>query len=162
MKLIESNNELVLRDTPGCLWIFGVFFIVISGTFLYGATGGFTNYDEVPPWAIAATRLMAMCGIGVGLWIIFNAPVTTTTITRILRRVEIRKKGLFRRQQTVYEFSRIKEFKVATRQDSEGDDYHEIVLNLKDDSEIDLTTVVGNRNQADYERIAQKLNDFIN
>ena len=44
MQIEQTGNEFIVRETPGCLWIFGLFFAFVGGIFVYGSLGGFMDY----------------------------------------------------------------------------------------------------------------------
>ena len=46
MKIKQTENELIIQETPGCLWIFGLFFAFVGAIFVYGSFGGLTDYDK--------------------------------------------------------------------------------------------------------------------
>ncbi len=58
MRLSEDVNEIIVRETPGCLWMVGLFFSFVGGIFVYGALGGFTDYDKQPFWMLMLACLM--------------------------------------------------------------------------------------------------------
>lgn len=121
MKIKQTENELIILETPGCLWIFGLFFISVSGVFVYGALGGFKDYDRVPLWGIAACFLMGVIGISVGVWQIYLAPVTKIIINRRDKTVTHLRRGLFGAEKTIYGFDQVKQFRNIEDKDSEGD-----------------------------------------
>lgn len=116
-----TADELIISETPGCLWIFGLFFALIGGFFVYGSLGRFTNHNEVPRWGIALSCVMGMIGVIVGIWVIYNAPVTKIIINRRAQTVIYDKYGLNGKTRTIYGFDQIKRFLTVEEKDSEGD-----------------------------------------
>ncbi len=82
MKVEKTDNELIIRETPGCIWIFSSLFLVVGGLFVYGSLGGFVNGNEVPLWTLFVAFLMGSIGCGVGLWLIYNSPITKVVFNR--------------------------------------------------------------------------------
>jgi hypothetical protein len=122
MQIEQNENVLVIRETPGCLWFAGLFFAMIGGVFVYGALGGFTNYQDYAPWVIALTFLMGAAGVGVGVWIFYGAPITRVVIDRLENTVLMTRYGLFGKQQSEFDFDEIERFFLIEEKDSEGDD----------------------------------------
>lgn len=121
MKLEETGHELIIRETPAGMWLVGLFFAAIGGMFVYGALGGFSNWNEVPSWQLKLAFAMGMAGVGTGFWIIASAPVLRLTIDRLSERVEIRRFGLTGRKSKTFTFNDIEHFFLLSGADSEGD-----------------------------------------
>jgi hypothetical protein len=120
MKVRQTANELTIEETPGCLWLFGLFFVMVSAVFVYGALGGFTNYDRVPGWALAASFFMGAIGISVGVRQIYRAPVTHIIINRQNKTVTHVRRGLSGKEKTVYGYDQVKQFRTVETVDDEG------------------------------------------
>lgn len=120
MKLEQTEYELTIKEAPGCLWIFGLFFMAIGSTFVYGSLGGFTNYREIPPWQLALAFLMGSVGVAAGLWIIYRAPVTKVTVD-IDRKIIIHERaGITGKNTNYYNLDQVKEFCLIEENDDEG------------------------------------------
>jgi len=141
MKIKQTPNELVIQETPGCLWIFGLFFAVIGGIFVYGSLGGFTNADEVPRYVIYFSFLMGIIAVGVGFWIIFRAPVSTLIVNRADETLTYTKYGLFGKRQTAYGFDQIKQFCLIEEKDSEGDPIWSLGLELANGETLKISSL---------------------
>lgn len=72
MKIKQTANELVIQETPGCIWIFSSLFLFVGGVFIYGALGGFSNWSSAPFWTVLFTLLMGTIAFSVGAWLIFT------------------------------------------------------------------------------------------
>ena len=75
MKTKQTANELIIRETPGCLWIFGLFFASIGGIIVYGALGGFSNWSEIPFWQLAMAFFMGAIADRAGIATAYYAPI---------------------------------------------------------------------------------------
>src|SRR5687767_2468311 len=130
MQIQQTENELVIRETPGCLWIFGSFFALVGGAFVYGALGGFVDFARHELWTLALAFLMGSTGVGVGVWMIYRAPVTKIVINRIANEVLMTRYGLFGREETFYAFDEIEHFSLIEENDGEGDPVWSLGMNL--------------------------------
>ncbi|MEP6902980.1 MAG: hypothetical protein ABJA66_14605 [Actinomycetota bacterium] len=141
MQTEETENVLVIRETPGCLWFVGLFFSMIGGVFVYGALGGFTNYKDYSPWVIGLTFLMGAAAVGVGIWIFYRAPITRVVIDRIENTVLMTRYGLFGKQQTFYDFDEIERFCLIEEKDDEGDNVWSLGMKLTSDETIKISSL---------------------
>src|SRR5687767_6472076 len=120
MQIERTSNELVIRETPGCLWIFGLFFALVGGVFVYGSLGGFTNSGSQMLWTLVLAFLMGSLGVAAGVWIIYGAPITKVVINRIDNEVFMTRYGLFGKQKSFYNFEDIEQFRLIEEEDDEG------------------------------------------
>ncbi len=86
MKIKQTENELIIQETPGCLWIFGLFFAFVGAIFVYGSFGGLTDYDKQAAWMLMFAFLMGAIAVACGVWIISRAPVLTVSTKRLFIR----------------------------------------------------------------------------
>ena len=78
MKLIRhSTSNLVLKDPPGCIWLFGFFFVSISGMFIAGLSGLFNNLNEISTLEQAGAWIISLAGFSAGIWVIYSHPGIT-------------------------------------------------------------------------------------
>lgn len=122
MQIEQTGNELIVRETPGCLWIFGLFFAFVGGMFVYGSLGGFVDYARHELWMLMLALLMGLIGVGVGVWIIYGAPITKVVVNRIENTVLLTRYGLFGRRESFYDFDEIERFCLVEEEDDEGND----------------------------------------
>jgi hypothetical protein len=141
MQINQTENELTLRETPGCLWIFGLFFAIVGGVFVYGALGGFVDSARHELWMLAAAFVMGSIGVGVGAWIIYRAPVTKIIINRIAGEVFLTRYGLFGRRQTFYHFDEIEQFSLIEDEDDEGNPIFSLGMNLINGDRIQISAL---------------------
>ena len=141
MQTEQTQNELIISETPGCIWIVGLFFALIGGIFVYGALGGFTDYDRHAPWTITLTFLMGSAAVGTGVWIIYSAPISKIVIDRIEETVRIRRWGLFGKQERFYAFEEIERFILLEEKDNEGDEVWALGMMLMNDETVRISSV---------------------
>jgi len=75
MKIIQhTNTNLVLKDSAGCFWLLGLFFVVIAGTFVIGLLGAFYNLYEINELQNAGAWFISLSGLAAGIWLIYSNP----------------------------------------------------------------------------------------
>jgi len=121
MQIERIDNELIIRETPGCLWLFGLLFLVVGGLFVYGSLGNFTDHGNVPFWLITVAFVMGSIGCAVGLRLIHKAPITKVIVDRDSETVAYTTYGLAGRTHKLYHFDEIEEFCLIEERDSEGE-----------------------------------------
>ncbi|MGC2238087.1 MAG: hypothetical protein WA584_18140 [Pyrinomonadaceae bacterium] len=121
MKTKQTENELIIQETPGCLWLFSLLFLVVGGLFVYGSLGNFTNHSTVPFWLLPITFLMGATGCAVGLRLIYHAPITKVVLNRDNKTIAHTTYGIAGRTHTVYHFDEIDAFCLIEEKDDEGD-----------------------------------------
>lgn len=141
MKLTQTENRLILQDTPGCLWFLAFFFMSIGGIFVYGAVGGFQNSDRQPSWVLVAAFLMGASGIAAGLWLIYNSPLTKFVIDRVTDEVIVTKRNIFGTTEAFYAFEEIKHFRLLEGVDDEGVPVWSVGMELNDGEIIKVTSL---------------------
>ncbi|MBS1795668.1 MAG: hypothetical protein JSS81_17570 [Acidobacteria bacterium] len=151
MHIETEQNRLVIRETPGCLWIFGLFFAVVGGIFVYGALGGLKDYGSQPPLMLAIALVMGAAGVAAGVWIVYRAPVTKIVVDRLDAEVTLTRYGLFGRQETVYAFDEIERFCLIEDRDDEGSPIWNFGMQLAGDEEFVKITSLSSHSE-EYER----------
>lgn len=141
MRAERSGNKLIIKETPGCLWLFGLFFALIGSVFVYGAIGGYSNFNDISPWVIAAHFFGGLCAIAAGYWIIYNAPLTRITIDRNTETVTQKTRGLSRRSDVVYRFDEIEQFRLIEKPDFDNDFVWSLGMELKDGELIEISAI---------------------
>jgi len=139
MQLEQTENELIVRETPGCLWIFGLFFALVGGVFVYGALGGFTDYDKHAPWMLALAFVMGAIAVGVGIWIIYGAPITRIDINRVENTLLMTRYGLFGKRETFYDFDEIEQFYAIEELDDENNPVWSLGMRLSNEETVKIS-----------------------
>ena len=150
MKTIQTENELVIQETPGCLWFLGLFFVIIGGMLVWGTLGGFSNWNEFPFWQLGLAFVIAASAIAGGVWVISKAPVTKVVINRIEDTVLMTRWGFFGRRQTVFSFTDIKRFCLIEEKDDEGSPIWYLGMKLINNETIKITSLASHAEE--YER----------
>lgn len=160
MKIKQNDGEMILQDAPGCLWLFGSFFAVIGGIFLYGSLGGFHNFNEVPLWGNLAGAAMGAIGVAVGVWKIGSHPASKTVIDRQIKTVTHAERGLFGKSEKTFHFENIRRFFVREDKDGEGDPIWKVEMELLFGESVEVTRV-WSRNLRECETVAANANEFL-
>ena len=146
----QTENELIIRETPGCLWIVGLFFASVGGIFVYGALGGLADYARQSPLMLVLALVIGAIGVGAGIWIIYKAPITKIVINRIENTLSMTRYGLLGSTETFYDFDDIKYFCLTEDIDDEGSPIWYFALKLNDDEIIKITSLASHSET--YER----------
>jgi hypothetical protein len=160
MRVTQTADEMILQETPSCLWLFGSFFILVSSIFVYGSLGGFSDYDRIPGWVITVTFFMGAIGISVGVWQIYRAPITIITINRRKKIVMHRRRGIFGSKSDEYGFDQVKHFRVVENVDDEGDKIWYLGLEFYGGKIIRLSSMPSRSVERD-QTIAERTNLFL-
>lgn len=141
MQIERSENELIIRETPGCLWIFGLFFAFVGGVFVYGSLGGLADFERQAIWMLALAFVMGTIGVCTGIWIISLAPITKIVINRIKYEVSMTRYGLSGKQETVYDFDEIEQFCLIEEQDDESNPIWSLGMQLSSGETIKISSM---------------------
>lgn len=137
MKIIEhSSRRLTLRDSTGCLWLFGFFFIAIAGTFVVGLMGAFTNLYELNELERTAAWVVSLSGIAAGVWIIYTHPGVYARFDKSTNSLTINRKGLMKNVTETYRLNEIADVVLDETTDSDGDPFYRIALKLNRDKQV--------------------------
>ncbi len=139
MKIERDGQTLAISETPGWLWIFGCFFIVIGAAFVYGASGGYSNYDEATRFEIAAHFIGGLTAVAVGFGVIWYAPLTRLTIDRNTETVTLKRRGISGRANRVFRFEEVKQFFILEDVDSDGDPVWSLGMELADSEIVEIS-----------------------
>lgn len=141
MKIERTDQTLTIKETPGCLWIFGLFFIIVGGSFVFGALGGYSNYSSLSPLILGAHLLGGLIGVACGYWVIYVAPVTRLTLDRSSETVTLKRRGIAGKVDRIFTFAEIKQFSLIEERDSEGDPIFSLGIDLTSSEEIKLSAL---------------------
>lgn len=156
----QTENELIIKESPGCLWIVGLFFAFVGGVFVYGALGGLADYARQSPLMLALALLMGSCGVAAGVWIIYRAPITKVVVDRIEETVSMTRYGLFGRQQTFYHFDEIERFCLVEEMDDENSPVWSFGMKLTTGETLKITSLASHFEEYERKYIFQA-NEFI-
>lgn len=141
MKIRENDDVLVISQRPVAMWLLGGFFVLIASLFIYGASGGYTNIAEMPPYARLVTIIFGSIGIFAGIYTIHTAPYVILKIDRRERTISLRKNGLLGGETFEFTFSEISGLRVTDDLDTDGDPVWTLVLELADGGTIPISSL---------------------
>jgi hypothetical protein len=141
MKSFQTQNQLIIRETPGCMWIIGLFFASIGGVFVYGSLGGFTNYQFIAPYKIFFAFVIGMIGVLAGCWFIYRSPITKITINNLAETVYLQRFGVSGKTENKYTFDEVSQFFLISEKDNDGDPIWLLAMELADGEVIRISSL---------------------
>ncbi|HEY0427813.1 MAG TPA: hypothetical protein VGC76_08520 [Pyrinomonadaceae bacterium] len=141
MQFEQTENELVIQEAPGCLWMFGLFFAAVGSIFVYGSLGGAADYKSQALWMLALAFVMGATGVCTGIWIIYRAPFTKVVVNRIENEVTITRRGLFLNRMSLYSFDEIDCFCLVEEEDDESSPVWSLGINLSNGETIVISSL---------------------
>jgi hypothetical protein len=147
MKIIEhSNNNLVLKDSAGCMWPLGLFFLSVAGLFAAGLSGLFTNLDEFTLLEKSIAWFISLSGIAAGIWIIYSHPFVNINFDKNEDAVIITRKRITGKEIESYPLNEIKDIIIIEDTDTDGDKVYGFGMKLISGKVINLTnTIIQNK-----------------
>ncbi len=160
MRVTERGTRLVVQETPGCIWIFGSWFVA-GGALAMAMPFIAVNRADIAAWG----RLVSIgFGAGVaaaGLFTIHAAPAIRTEIDRATGSVRVRSRGPGRRTRVDdFTIRDIGVVQVLPARDSDGDEYYTLRLLLRDGRELALHAQPSYGKDA-IERSAQQIRNYV-
>lgn len=160
MKVFQNDNYLIIKENPGCLWLFGLFFAVFGALFIYGALNGFVLFGVQSLWSVNLTFLLGLSGIATGLLVIYKTPVNNIEIEKNENQVRLIRWGLFGKQINTYHFDEINRFCLIENQKRSANNTWDFGLELTTGEKIPITSLGGYTE--DYEnKYVYPINVFI-
>jgi hypothetical protein len=141
MRIDQTENELIIRETPGCLWAFALPFVIVGVIFVYGAFGNFTKQSAVPYWLITVAFILGSIGCVVGLRLIHRSPITKVVIDRDSETVAHTTYGVAGRTHAVYHFDEVEEFCLIEDNDGEGESIRSLGMEISGGKTIKISSL---------------------
>jgi hypothetical protein len=138
MQMTRRQNELILRDEPGCFWVFGFFFVVVGGLVMLA---GLSTVEPYPVWQRVLAFGMAVAAMGIGGYVIASSPGSEVEADAAARTLVIRRRGLYLRELERFSFGEIRDIYLVETQDIDGDPVHSIRLRLAGGREVPVTSL---------------------
>ena len=140
MKIIQNTNaNLVLKDSPGCFWMLGLFFVVIAGTFIIGLLGAFHNLNELNELERVGVWFISLGGLAAGSWFIYTNPGTRLDFNKIENVLTIQRRGLMKNEIEKYMLNNIEDIILIESKDTDGDPVYRVELKIKYEKNVSLT-----------------------
>ena len=139
MRITQSGLRLVAKDTPGCLWLFGLVF-VSSGTFVLASAPFSPEWADFTGWERTAILAIGIAHLGAGLFLIRRTPATVLELDRARGTGTHRLRHPGDRAWTVTQFrlADLRDIDVLQSADSDGDPAYTVRLVLTDGRELKL------------------------
>jgi hypothetical protein len=155
----ETPEQLVIKDAPGCTWLFSSFFLAIGSIFVLGPL--FFNSDRFDqPWYVNLLGItMGAIAVATGLWIIGRTPASTVIFDRLLYRVILRQGWRKERRERSWSWKEVSEVRVKQEKDSDGDPVYRLQLVLRS-GEVTWLTQVSSPSRASSDRAVEKIRQF--
>ena len=139
MRIQQSDLRLVARDTPGCLWLFGLVFVA-SGTFVLASAPFSKEWAGFVAWERTAIIAIGITHLGAGLFLIRHTPATVLELdrTRGLGIHRLRHPGDRAWTVTQFRLADLRDVSLLEGRDSDGDPAYTVRLVLADGRELKL------------------------
>lgn len=162
MKITQhTTTNLNVKDSAGCLWLFGLFFVVVAGTFVIGLMGAFNNLNELNQLEQAAAWFVSLAGVAAGIWIIYSNPAIKTDFDKREGKVLIKRIGLMSTETEQYPLKEIIDIVLNESKDDEGDPIFSVDMKLISGKTTALTKT-WLRNKEELQKVIDEMKDFIN
>ena len=161
MKITEhTTTNLKIKDSAGCFWLFGLFFIVVAGFFVIGLMGAFNNLNELNQLEQAAAWVIALSGVAAGVWIIYSNPAIRVSFDKRENLVTIIRRSLMRNEAESYPLNEVINIEIKESKDDEGDPIFSVEMKLKRGRSVSLTKT-WLRNKEDLQKVVDEIDDFL-
>lgn len=161
MKITQHTiTNLIVKDSSGCFWLFGLFFVVIAGTFVIGLMGAFYNLNELSQLEQTAGWIVSLSGVAAGIWIIYSNPAIKSDFDKREDIVKINRKGFMKNENEQYPLKEIDDIVINESKDDEGDPIFSVEMKLNSGTTISLTKT-WLRNKKDLEENIKQIKDFL-
>jgi hypothetical protein len=161
MKITQhTTTNLIVKDSSGCFWLFGLFFVVIAGTFVIGLMGAFNNLNELGQLEQTAAWIISLSGVAAGIWIIYSNPAIKTDFDKREDAVRISRRSFMKNENEQYPLKEIYDIVINESTDDEGLPIFSVDMKLNSGTSIPLTKT-WLRNKKDLEENIKQIKDFL-
>ena len=161
MKITQhTTTNLTIKDSAGCLWLFGLFFVLVAGTSVIGLMGTFNNLHELNQLEQAAAWFVSLAGVAAGVWIIYSNPAIKTDFDKREDKVLIKRIGLMRTETEHYPLKEIKDIVLNEFKDDDGDPIFSVDMKLISGKTTALTKT-WLRNKKELQKVIDEIKEFL-
>jgi hypothetical protein len=158
MKATVHGDTFAFRDSPGCFWLFGGFFLLLGGlAILASVSSADTGRSS---WEVLAGMALGISAVAAGAYLIYDAPVSRVTADRRRGTLMLRRQGLLRRQRQTFPLSSVRDVYVIEGKDIDGDPVFSSRIALADGTEVPLT-LLWLHDRRTIEQAATRLKQFV-
>ncbi|HEX6054092.1 MAG TPA: hypothetical protein VFZ21_32705 [Gemmatimonadaceae bacterium] len=160
MRVTDRGTMLVIQDTPGCLWIFGTWFMA-GGVVALAMPFVAVNRADVSFWVKLLVVGIGIVALGAGWYTIRTSPTTHTELDATSGRVRVRSRVPFSGTHIDdFAFGDIGVVQVLPSRDSDGDEQFSLRLLLRDGRAIALHTHPSG-NRGTVEGVAARIREYL-
>jgi hypothetical protein len=160
MRVTDRGTMLVIEDTPGCLWIFGVWFIA-GGILALAMPFVAENRADVPLWGKVVAILLGAAAAVTGWVTMRHSPTIRTELDAASGRVRVRTRAPFGGTHVDdFAINDIGIVQVFPSRDSEGDEQFSLRLLLRDGRTVALHTHPSSSKSA-IEGVAKRIREYL-
>lgn len=156
----EDRSLLVVEASAGPIPLLGLFFLAVSGVFVYGLLGGFVNLHEVELWERGVAWAVSLAVMGAGAWILHETRGHKTVMDPVRRTVLIARRAPFHTGREQIRLAEVREAVVTRDTDSDGDPVYGIALELQGNRRASLTPILY-PDRTTCDRAAAQINRFL-
>jgi hypothetical protein len=139
MNVSQKQERLVLRDTPGSLWLAGAAFIFLATIFISKGVALLIEVEHSPLWVAGLVLLLGLFGLLAGVGAIMRNPMIAAEFNPERNLVEVRKQGLLPSQPVEVPLQYIAGVEVAEFQSQQGDHSYCLQLTTTNGQKIPLS-----------------------
>jgi hypothetical protein len=159
MRIERHGTALLVRDTPGCFWLFGLWFVA-GGAFAIALPFIATNAGELAWWERALAALIGLAVLAGGLYVIGEAPAVRAELDPAADRGVVTTRALWRRERAEFRCSDVVFVELKEERDSDGDPLFQLRCRLRDGRVLPLQSRPAYGREAAAARQAQ-LREFL-
>jgi hypothetical protein len=160
MRVTDRGTMLVIQDTPGCLWIFGMWFVA-GGLVAIAMPFVAQNRGDVPLWGKLVSVLLGAAAVAAGWVTMRRSPTIHTEIDATSGRVRVRTRAPFGGTHLdEFALNDIGVVQVFPSRDSEGTEQFALRLLLRDGRAISLHTQPSPSRSA-IEGVAKRIREYL-
>ena len=135
MRIEERGNILTVRATPGCMWIFGLWFVA-GGVLAMAMTFLASNAHELAWWERLFAFVIGAACTAAGLFVILGAPAVRAVFDRTSGRAIVTTAGIRERRRIEFACRDVCVVDLAEEKDSDGDPMYRVRIWLRDGRRI--------------------------
>ena len=131
VRIKECGNVLIAQATPGCMWLFGLWFLA-GGVLAMVMTFAATKLHELAWWERSFAFLIGVACAAAGLFVIVGAPAIRTVFDRSSGRAVVTRRGLRTRSRVEFACKDVSIVDLKEEKDSDGDPMFQVRIWLRD------------------------------
>jgi hypothetical protein len=131
VRIEERGNVLIAQATPGCVWIFGLWFVA-GGALAIVMTFAAHNAHELAWWERLLVLVIGAACAAAGLFVIVGAPAVRAVFDRTSGRAIVTTTGLRTRTRVEFACRDVCVVDLREEKDSDGDPMYQVRIWLRD------------------------------